>query len=90
MRRNKLHGLHFRRQQSIAGYIVDFYCHAANVVVEVDGEVHDFQIAEDKYRDQILKEKGLKIIRFRNEEIRNNVQDVLAKIAIACGHQSKL
>jgi very-short-patch-repair endonuclease len=48
------------------------------------------QVAKDIYRDQVLKEKGLKIIRFRNEEIRNNVQDVLAKIAIACGHQSKL
>ena len=40
LRRNGLHGFHFRRQQIIVGYIVDFYCHTANVVVEVDGEVH--------------------------------------------------
>lgn len=90
LRRNGLHGLHFRRQQIIAGYIVDFYCQVVNVVVEVDGEIHDFQVVEDKHRDQVLKEKGLKVIRFRNKEIQNNVQDVLAKIAIACGHKSRL
>jgi very-short-patch-repair endonuclease len=90
LRRNGLHGLHFRRQQIIEGYIVDFYCHAANIIVEVDGEVHDFQVAEDKYRDQALKEKGFKVIRFKNEEIHNNVQEVLAKIAIACGYKSGL
>ena len=70
--------------------LVDFYCHAANVVVEVDGEVHDFQVVDDKHRDQVLKEKGLKVIRFRNEAIHNHVQDVLAKIAIACGLKSRL
>lgn len=86
LRRNKLRGLHFRRQQIIVGYIVDFYCHAANVIVEVDGEVHDFQMAEDKHRDQVLKEKGLIVVRFKNEEIRNNIREVLAKIAMACGH----
>jgi very-short-patch-repair endonuclease len=90
LRRNGLHGLHFRRQQIIEGYIVDFYCHATNIIVEVDGEVHDFQVAEDKYRDQALKEKGFKVIRFKNEEIHNNVQEVLAKIAIACGYKSGL
>jgi very-short-patch-repair endonuclease len=90
LRRNGLHGLHFRRQQIIEGYIVDFYCHAANIIVEVDGEVHDFQVAEDKYRDQALKEKGFKVIRFKNEEIHNSAQEVLAKIAIACGYKSGL
>jgi very-short-patch-repair endonuclease len=35
--------------------------------VEVDGEIHDFQVAEDKHRDHVLMEKGLKVIRFRNE-----------------------
>lgn len=90
LRRNRLHGLHFRRQQIIDGYIVDFYCHAAKVIVEVDGEVHGFQVAADQYRDQVLREKGLKVIRFKNEAIRNHVQEVLAKIAIACGYQSRL
>ena len=40
LRANKL-GVHFRRQQAIAGFIVDFYCHKAGLVVEVDGDIHD-------------------------------------------------
>ncbi len=40
LRANRLNGLHFRRQQIIDGFIVDFYCHSAGVVVEVDGEIH--------------------------------------------------
>ena len=51
----------------------------------MDGKIHDFQAAEDKHRDRVLKEKGPKVIRVKNEEIRNNVQEVLPKIAIARG-----
>ncbi len=43
LRRNQLDGLHFRRQQIIDGFIVDFYCHAAGLVVEVDGPIHTRQ-----------------------------------------------
>ncbi len=46
LRGNKL-GVHFRRQQVIAGFIVDFYCHKAALVVEVDGDIHDLQQEED-------------------------------------------
>ena len=46
LRANKL-GVHFRRQQVISGFIVDFYCHKAALVLEVDGDVHDLQQEED-------------------------------------------
>ena len=46
LRGNKL-GVHFRRQQVIAGFIVDFYCHMAALVLEVDGDIHDLQQEED-------------------------------------------
>ena len=46
LRGNKL-GVHFRRQHVIAGFIVDFYCHKAALVVEVDGDIHDLQQEED-------------------------------------------
>lgn len=85
LRRNGLYGLHFRRQQVIDGYIVDFYCHAANLVLEIDGAVHDYQTEKDKERDRILMDKGLKVIRIKNEEIRNDIHNVLVKIASACG-----
>ncbi len=46
LRGNKL-GVHFRRQQVIAGFIVDFYCHKTGLVLEVDGDIHDLQQEED-------------------------------------------
>lgn len=68
LRANKL-GAHFRRQQVIAGFIVDFYCHKFALVVEIDGEIHDFQQEEDTRREQALREMGMKVIRFKNEEL---------------------
>jgi very-short-patch-repair endonuclease len=56
LRGGKLGGLHFRRQQVIDGYIVDFYCHAARLVVEVDGSVHEYQRGEDAEREQALED----------------------------------
>jgi len=79
LRSNKL-GVHFRRQQIIAGFIVDFYCHKAALVVEVDGEIHDLQQEEDARREKVLSEMGLKIVRFRNEEILNNLPIVVKRI----------
>lgn len=71
LRANKL-GVHFRRQQIIAGFIVDFYCHKAALVIEVDGDIHDLQQEEDAKREKALGEMGLRIIRFRNNEVLKN------------------
>ena len=67
--RAKKLGVRFRRQQVIAGFIVDFYCHKAALVVEVDGDIHDLQQDEDARREKVLTDMGLRIIRFRNDEI---------------------
>lgn len=66
---DKFMGLHFRRQQVIHGFIADFYCEELNLVVEVDGGVHEQQKDYDKLRTKIIKQYGLKIIRFSNEEV---------------------
>jgi very-short-patch-repair endonuclease len=79
LRGNKLEA-HFRRQQVIAGFIVDFYCHAAGLIVELDGSVHDKQIEEDAQRDKVLKEMGLRIVRIRNDEIVRDLSAVFGKI----------
>lgn len=79
LRANRL-GVHFRRQQIIAGFIVDFYCHKAALVIEVDGDIHDLQQAEDANREKVLSEMGLRIIRFRNEEVLKNLPMVIGKI----------
>jgi very-short-patch-repair endonuclease len=79
LRANKL-GAHFRRQQVIAGFIVDFYCHKAGLVIEVDGDIHDLQQEEDARREKVLREMGLKVVRFRNDEVIKNLSAVLGKI----------
>ena len=81
LRANKL-GVHFRRQQVIAGFIVDFYCHKAALVVEVDGDIHDLQQEEDARREKVLSQMGLWVVRFRNEEV---VKDLSAVVGKICG-----
>lgn len=88
LRRNQLDGYHFRRQQVIDGYIVDFYCHAASLVVETDGPIHDQQRGYDEERDERLARRGLLILRVRNEEIERDLAGVLERIRKACGEQT--
>jgi very-short-patch-repair endonuclease len=83
LRASRLNGLHFRRQQVIDGFIADFYCHLAGLVVELDGAVHQQQAEYDAERDRILQERGLRILRFPNSEVENNLSAVLAQIAKA-------
>ncbi|RJP52661.1 MAG: endonuclease domain-containing protein [Anaerolineaceae bacterium] len=79
VRANKL-GVRFRRQQIIAGFIVDFYCHKAALVVEVDGDIHDLQPEEDARREKVLSALGLRIVRFRNDEVVRNLSAVVRRI----------
>jgi len=84
LRTNRLDGWHFRRQQVIDGFIADFYCHAAGLVVEVDGPIHDQQADYDLERDRILASRGLRVLRFRNDDILRDPDGVLHRIAVAC------
>ena len=79
LRANKL-GVHFRRQQVIVRFIVDFYCHKSALVVEVDGDVHDLQQDEDVRREKALREMGLRIVRFGNDEVMRRLSAVVGKI----------
>ena len=72
--------VHFRRQQVIAGFIVDFYCHKVALVIEVDGDIHDLQQEEDARREKVLSELGLRIVRFGNEEVERDLACVLRKV----------
>ncbi len=80
LRGNKL-GIHFRRQQIIAGFIVDFYCHKAGLVIELDGGIHTGQQIYDIERDKVLGELGLRIIRIRNDDVFKNLPQVLKQIS---------
>lgn len=84
LRANRLGGFHFRRQQIIGKYIVDFYCHAARLVVELDGEIHKQQVERDAEREKDLIGRGLLVLGFKNEEIKHNIQPVLEHITETC------
>jgi very-short-patch-repair endonuclease len=84
LRGNRLGGIHFRRQQVIDGFIVDFYCHAAALIVEVDGPVHADQADYDAERDCILSGRGLRIVRFSNEQVTGGTAEVLRQIESLC------
>jgi very-short-patch-repair endonuclease len=83
LRNRKCAGLKFRRQHPLLKFIVDFYCHEKQLIVEVDGSVHDKpEVKErDENRSYELMQAGLTIIRFRNEEIFQDLKNVLKRIA---------
>lgn len=82
LRKKRLSGLIFRRQHPVGRFIVDFYCHQAKLVIEVDGNIHNTlqNIEYDENRTFELEIFGLKVIRFKNEEISNNLGNVLKTI----------
>lgn len=80
LRNNRLRGLHFRRQQIIDGFIVDFYCHGAGLVVEVDGVGHARQAEYDQERDRILAARGLQIMRVSNDDVNTGLAAALERI----------
>jgi len=82
IRANQLNGLHFRRQQVIAGYIADFYCHEAGLAIEVDGDTHD-DPARDALRDSVLESKRVHVLRFTNAQVLHETEAVLEAILSA-------
>lgn len=77
---NRLEGLHFRRQQILDGFIVDFYCRLAGLVVELDGPVHDETRVYDAERTEILEGRGLRVLRFTNNQVFEDLDEVLSQI----------
>lgn len=75
-------GVRFRRQHPVQQFIADFYCHSALLVVELDGGYHDTeaQTLADQKRTDALEASGLKVIRFHNEEVLDNLERVLEVI----------
>jgi very-short-patch-repair endonuclease len=84
LRNRRLKGIKFRRQHPLGPYIVDFYCPAHRLVVEIDGEFHRYQADQDQARTQELEDYGYKVIRFWNYEVEQNLDAVLDTIAENC------
>jgi very-short-patch-repair endonuclease len=80
--RGKQLGVKFRRQHGIGHYIVDFYCPEWQLVVELDGDSHFHPEAQtaDTERDGYLQSLGLRVLRFTNQEVMQNLEGVLMKV----------
>ena len=82
IRNRKLLGFKFRRQHPVSEIILDYYCHEARLSIEVDGIVHNnhYQKERDKERTEILNKFGIKELRFSNDEVENQIDNVLEQI----------
>lgn len=83
LRGRQLGGYRFRRQHAIRQFIVDFYCHDAKLVIEVDGSSHDGAEEYDAERQLILEALGFRVLRFTNEEVLTSLPAVLQRISKA-------
>ena len=79
-------GFTFRRQHPINMFITDFYCHKANLVIEIDGSVHEIECVKirDEGRKDEFEKYGIMTIRFTNEEVINNLKLIAGKIKEVC------
>ena len=84
IRNRQLKGKKFRRQHAIVNYIADFYCHECKLAIELDGYHHKKEDVKeyDKARTVLLSEYGITVIRFWNEEVIEEIDVVLEKIAL--------
>ncbi len=73
-------GVRFKPQHPILRFIADFYCHKAKLVIEIDGDIHNQQIEYDIGRTEELEFLGIKVIRFKNEEVLENIELVIERI----------
>ena len=73
-------GYKFRRQQGIGTYVLDFYCPELRLCVELDGSSHDYKFEYDEERTRLLGEQGIRVIRFRNEQVWGNIDGVVEEI----------
>jgi very-short-patch-repair endonuclease len=82
LRRKQLKEYQFYRQKNIGNYIVDFYCPAAKLVVEIDGGQHyaEENIVKDEARDKFLSGLGFRVLRFSNSDVLKNIEGVVTDI----------
>jgi very-short-patch-repair endonuclease len=80
LRRQRLDGNRFRRQVPIAGFIADFACHSAKLIIELDGGQHANKVDQDCRRAATIEREGYRVIRFWNNDVFENLEGVLERI----------
>lgn len=82
LRNKQIEGCKFRRQYSIDKFVVDFYSPELRLAIEIDGDSHDWEGAQEYDRDRqaFLESKGTRFLRFRNQEVYQDIDAVMDKI----------
>jgi len=80
LRNSQQNGKHFRRQHPYNIYILDFYCFESSLAIEIDGKIHLKQKVYDQERTKFLESSGLKVLRFKNEDIDQRLEWVIEEI----------
>jgi len=83
LRGSRFHGAKFRRQVPFDRFVVDFYCRAAKLVIELDGKQREWFADYDSERTAVLEGFGVSVERFTNEDVCNALDSVLARIRAA-------
>jgi very-short-patch-repair endonuclease len=87
LKRSQLAGRKFRRQHSMGSYVLDFFCPAERLALELDGSAHDSAAANDhdERREAFLSSLGIEVVRFENRDVMDNLEGVLAQILARFG-----
>ena len=79
LRKKQLH-VEFHRQVPMLDYIIDFYCHEIGLAIEIDGPIHNTQVLYDGKRQERLEKYGVHFLRFTNEQVFQEAEEVLISI----------
>lgn len=83
LKNDQFHGFRFRRQFSVGRYILDFYCPKLRLAVEIDGDIHQLSAVKenDIVRQQYIESCWIRVVRFTNDEVMNDIEYVLKVLA---------
>jgi very-short-patch-repair endonuclease len=85
LNKSQLDGFKFSRQMQIGPFYCDLLCRKEDLAIELDGFSHDIQPGNDKWRDRILAEYGIRVLRFTNQDVFQHTEGVLIEIRRALG-----
>ena len=83
LRGRKVSGLRFRCQHAVGPFVLDFFCPAAKLVIEVDGPIHKQQREQDAARTEHLEQHDYRVLRFTNDQVLTDLDTVLSTIVSA-------
>lgn len=85
--RGSRRGVRFRRQQPIGPFIVEFFCPAHCLIIEVDGPVHDVRLDADQERQSLVEACGYRVLRFTSDQVERDLSQVITRIDVAIEEQ---